>query len=52
MKPVLKQISEENDVLRFTLADINVSFANAIRRIILDEIPTIVLGTDIYKDNS
>jgi DNA-directed RNA polymerase subunit L/DNA-directed RNA polymerase alpha subunit len=52
MKPVLKQISEENDVLRFTLAEINVSFANAIRRIILDEIPTIVLGTEIYKDNS
>lgn len=51
MNPILKKSSEENDVLRFTLSEINVSLANAIRRTILNDIPTVVLGTDIYKDN-
>ena len=51
MNPSLKKISEENDVLQFTLSDINVSLANALRRTIINDIPTIVLGTDIYKDN-
>lgn len=51
MNPILKKVSEENDVLRFTLSNINVSLANAIRRTILNDIPTIVLGTDIYKDD-
>lgn len=51
MNPVLKKISEENDVLRFTLSDINVSLANAIRRTILSDISVLVLGTDIYQDN-
>lgn len=51
MNPILKKLSEENDVLRFTLSNINVSLANAIRRTILNDIPTIVLGTDIYKDD-
>lgn len=51
MNPVLKKISEENDVLRFTLSNINVSLANAIRRTILNDIPVVVLGTEIYQDN-
>ena len=51
MNPQLKKISEENDVLRFTLSNINVSLANAIRRTILNDIPVIVLGTEIYQDN-
>lgn len=51
MKPILKKIYEENDVLYFTLANINVSLANAVRRTILNDIPLLVLGTDIYKDN-
>ena len=51
MNPILKKLSEENDVLRFTLSNINVSLANAIRRTILNDIPVIVLGTDIYQDN-
>jgi len=51
MNPILKQVSEENDVLRFTLSNINVSLANAIRRTIVNDIPAIVLGTDIYQDN-
>jgi len=51
MNPVLKKISEEHDVLTFTLANINVSLANAIRRTILNDISTVVLGTDLYQDN-
>lgn len=51
MNPILKKVSEENNILRFTLSNINVSLANAIRRTILNDIPTIVLGTDIYKDD-
>jgi DNA-directed RNA polymerase subunit L len=51
MNPVLKKISEENDILRFTLSDINVSLANAIRRTILSDIPVLVLGTEIYQDD-
>jgi DNA-directed RNA polymerase subunit L len=51
MNPVLNKISEENDVLRFTLSNINVSLANAIRRTILSDIPVLVLGTEIYQDD-
>lgn len=50
MNPQLKQISEDHDILQFTMSDINVSLANAIRRTILNDIPTVVLGTDIYQD--
>jgi len=51
MNPQLKQISEDHDLLQFTLSDINVSLANALRRTILNDIPTVVLGTDIYQDD-
>lgn len=51
MNPALTKISEDHDLLSFTLSNINVSLANAIRRTILNDIPTLVLGTDIYQDN-
>ena len=51
MNPQLKQISEDHDTLSFTLSGINVSLANAIRRTILNDIPTVVLGTEIYQDS-
>lgn len=51
MNPTLKQLSEDHDVLKFTLSNINVSLANAIRRTIINDIPTVVLGTEIYQDN-
>jgi DNA-directed RNA polymerase subunit L len=51
MNPVLNKASEEHDLYRFTLSGINVSLANSIRRTILNDIPTIVLGTNIYQDN-
>ena len=51
MNPTLSNISEEGDVYKFTLSGINVSLANAIRRTILSDIPTLVFYTETYKDN-
>lgn len=51
MNPKLSNISEENDIYKFTLSGVNVSLANAIRRTILSDIPTLVFYTETYKDN-
>ena len=51
MNPTLVSAIEENEIYHFTLKDINVSLANALRRIILSEIPTVVFYTEIYQDN-
>jgi DNA-directed RNA polymerase alpha subunit/DNA-directed RNA polymerase subunit L len=40
-----------DDILSFTLSNINVSFANAIRRIILSEIPIVVFKTTPHEQN-
>lgn len=45
MEPVISKLSEEHNELKFTVNGINVSFANALRRIILSEIPTLVFRT-------
>ena len=50
MNPALSNISVDGDVYRFTLNGINVSLANAIRRTILSDIPTVVLYTDTSID--
>jgi DNA-directed RNA polymerase subunit L len=46
MDPKIANISEENDIYRFTLSGIDVSIGNAIRRIILNDIPTVVIRTE------
>uniref|UniRef100_A0A6C0HZU5 DNA-directed RNA polymerase RpoA/D/Rpb3-type domain-containing protein n=1 Tax=viral metagenome TaxID=1070528 RepID=A0A6C0HZU5_9ZZZZ len=51
MNPILQSPSEENDIYRFTLAKINLSLANALRRTILNDIPTVVIRTETYADN-
>jgi len=51
MNPKITLLSEENDVYKFTVSNINVSLANALRRIILSEIPTLVFYTETYNDN-
>jgi len=51
MNPQISNISEDNDVYSFTLAGLNVSLANALRRIILSEIPTYAFHTETYQDN-
>ena len=45
MNPTLSNVSENNGLYKFTLSDINVSFANALRRTILSDIPTVVIHT-------
>ena len=47
----IENLIEENNQLKFTLSDINVSIANAIRRIILSEIPCVVFKTTPYEEN-
>jgi len=51
MNPKISNISEERDIYRFTLSGINVSFANAIRRTILSDIPITVIETDTAENN-
>ena len=53
MKPVItkKPYTDDNDIYRFTISDIHVSLANALRRIILSDIETIVFYTETYQDN-
>jgi DNA-directed RNA polymerase alpha subunit len=51
MNPNISNISEENDLLKFTLSGTNVSLANAIRRTIISDIPTLAFYTENYKDN-
>jgi len=51
MNPALSNISEEDDVYRFTLSGINVSIANALRRTILSDIPINVIQTEDYATN-
>lgn len=51
MEPLINNINEENGVLKFTLSNVNVSIANALRRIILSEIPNFVFRTTPYSEN-
>jgi DNA-directed RNA polymerase alpha subunit len=51
MNPQISNISEIGDLYKFTLNNINVSLANAIRRTILSDIPTLVFYTETYNDN-
>ena len=44
-------ILEENNHLKFTIENINVSLINALRRIILSDIPCIVFKTFPYNEN-
>ena len=48
MNPIITNLSEENGTLQFTLSGVNVSLANAIRRIALSEIPCVVIRTSPY----
>jgi DNA-directed RNA polymerase alpha subunit len=49
--PTLSKITEHNDLYKFTLGNVNVSLANAIRRTILSDIPTLGFYTEIHKKN-
>lgn len=51
MKPVLSKIIENDTKLYFTLSGIDKCFANALRRTILTDIPTIVIRTENSQVN-
>ena len=51
MNPTIDSIKEEENILTFTISNINVSYANAIRRVILSDIPTVVFRTSPYDKN-
>ena len=47
-----KSITEDGDVLKFTLSGVNVSIANSIRRTILSDIPCVVFKTSPNEENN
>lgn len=53
MNPVFSNPKEENGgrTYRFTLSGLNVSLANALRRVVLSDIPINVIKTETYNDN-
>lgn len=51
MNPIVSDHREEKDIFRFTLSGVNVSLANALRRIILNDIPTVVFRTETNDVN-
>ena len=51
MNPQIDKIVEKEGVLTFSLSGVNVSLANAIRRTILSDIPTVVFKTSPNEDN-
>jgi DNA-directed RNA polymerase alpha subunit/DNA-directed RNA polymerase subunit L len=51
MEPLVTKLSEDNGRLLFTLSGVNVSIANALRRIVISEIPCVVLRTSPHSEN-
>jgi DNA-directed RNA polymerase II subunit RPB3 len=51
MDPKVINIDEKDSTMTFTLTNTNVSIANAIRRILLSEIPCVVFKTTPYEDS-
>ena len=51
MEPSVIDLFEKDNILHFTINNINVSFVNALRRVILSDIPTVVIRTAPYEKN-
>ncbi len=51
MEPRISNLIEDNGFLKFTVTDCNMSIANALRRIIISDIPTFVFRTYPYNEN-
>jgi DNA-directed RNA polymerase subunit L len=51
MNPKVENYISNLDIVKFTLSGVDVSFANAIRRIILSEIPIVGFKTLPYEEN-
>ena len=52
MNPNISETIHNGDIYEFRLSNIDVSLANALRRIILSEIPTYVFNTEMKSDHS
>ena len=50
--PKISNVDENNNTLVFTLSNINISYANAIRRVLLSDIPCLVFKTSPYDENN
>lgn len=51
MEPRISNLIEEDSFLKFTIVDCNMSIANALRRIIVSDIPTFIFRTFPYSQN-
>ena len=51
MNPTVTNIVENNQILEFTLQNVDVSIANAIRRVILSEIEVNAFITETFEEN-
>lgn len=51
-KAKIYNMEETNGILKFTLENVNVSYANGIRRTLLSEIPCIVITSYPYEENN
>src|SRR5947207_15222679 len=48
----IKLLTKEQDTIRFVLSDVSPAFANALRRIILAEVPVMAIDDVMILDNS
>ena len=51
MNPKIENVDKNSNIMRFRLSGVNVSLANALRRTILSDIPTVVFKTSPYEEN-
>jgi len=51
MDPIISKITEANNILTFTISNINVSIANGLRRIV-SEIPAVIFRTTPHEKNN
>ena len=51
MNPHIENVSENGNILSFTLSGVNVSMANAIRRTILSDVPLVIFKTAPYESS-
>ena len=51
MDPKISNVETDNNEYKFTLSGLNVSLANALRRVVLCDIPMVVFRTETYDNN-
>lgn len=49
--PNISNVEEVDDILKFTLSNVNLSYANSIRRVLLSDVPCVVFKTQPYEEN-